>query len=184
MLLAEFRDICSRNVEAGNRGATHSVLTDELAFFGFTFHNIDHTFQFVLIAEFPDNFSRHVEAGPRGATHSKLVDELAFFAFTLVCRHVNHTFQFMLLAEFPDNFSRRVEAGPRGATHSTLVDELAFFRPTAHVAAICCCLEVVGTPKNKRAGARFPDIRATRGSLAVGLQLGPIDVGVATHLHP
>jgi hypothetical protein len=136
MLLAEFRDICSRNVEAGNRGATHSVLTDELAFFGFTFHNIDHTFQFVLIAE------------------------------------------------FPDNFSRRVEAGPRGATHSTLVDELAFFRPTAHVAAICCCLEVVGTPKNKRAGARFPDIRATRGSLAVGLQLGPIDVGVATHLHP
>ena len=32
--------------------------------------------------------------------------------------------------------------------------------------------------------ARFPDIRASRGSLAVGLQLGPIDVGVATHLHP
>ena len=33
-------------------------------------------------------------------------------------------------------------------------------------------------------GARFPDIRASRGSLAVGLQLWLIDVGVQPHFHP
>jgi hypothetical protein len=42
VLLAEFPANCSRHVEAGHRGATHSVLA-ELAFFGSLCHSIDHT---------------------------------------------------------------------------------------------------------------------------------------------
>ena len=57
----------------------------------------------------------------------------------------------MWLAEFRSNCVRHVVTGLHGATRS-IFDDLAFF---AHVAANCCRLEVLGTPKTARVARGF-----------------------------
>ena len=46
------------------------------------------------------------------------------------------------------------------------------------------CLRCTACQGLSQTGANWANIRASRGSLAVGLQLWPFDVGVWTHLHP